>query len=80
MEDFYLILTPREAKLREHARLAENRDFLEREDRKCPRCRMGWLMNGLAYAVLAVIQRLVRMSLATTARMETAINVSMHEN
>jgi len=37
-------------------------------------------MNGLAYAVLAVIQRLVRMSLATTVRMETAINVSMHEN
>ena len=45
MEDFHLhiILTPREAKILEHSRLTENRDFLEREDRTCPRCRQGWL-------------------------------------
>ena len=43
MEDLYLILTPREVRLGEHARLAENRDFLEQEDRTCPRCRIGWL-------------------------------------
>jgi len=36
------ILTLREAKILEHSRLAENRDFLEREDRTCPRCRQGW--------------------------------------
>ncbi len=43
MEDLYLILTPREVRLREHARLAENRHYFEMEDRSCPRCRMGWL-------------------------------------
>jgi len=43
MEDLHLILTPREVKMREHARLMENKDFLEREDRTCPRCRQGWL-------------------------------------
>jgi len=35
MEDLRLILTPREAKILEHSRLAE--------DRSCPRCRMGQL-------------------------------------
>ena len=43
MEELYLILTPREARILEHSRLAENRDFLEADDRACPRCRMGRL-------------------------------------
>ena len=43
MEDLHIILTPREMRLREHARLAENRHYFEMEDRRCPRCRMGWL-------------------------------------
>jgi len=43
MEDLHLILTPREVRLREHARLAENRHYFEMEERRCPRCRMGWL-------------------------------------
>ena len=33
----------KKVKLREHARLAENRHYFEAEDRRCPRCRQGWL-------------------------------------
>jgi len=43
MEDLHLILTPREERLREHARLAENRHYFEMENRTCPRCRQGLL-------------------------------------
>ena len=43
MEELSLILTPREARILEHSRLAENRDFLEADDRTCPRCRQGRL-------------------------------------
>ena len=38
------------------------------------------LMNGPVYAVLAVIQRLVRMSLVADAKMEIVIDASMQGN
>ena len=68
MEDLYLILTPREAKILEHSRLAENRDFLEREDRSCPAVVWGSLTSGQEYVGSAVIQIFMRMSPATNAR------------